>query len=135
MSTTDTGPVVLVTGASGPLGRVVAARFAAEGARLALVGRDRENLEVVATSAGLVADAWLPIVAELTDPQAARAVARAVEDRFGRIDVLVHLVGGWVGGTAVVDLDPVEVQTMLDRHLWTTLHVAQAVVPGMVARG
>jgi NAD(P)-dependent dehydrogenase (short-subunit alcohol dehydrogenase family) len=129
------GPVVLVTGATGALGRVVVTRFGRDGARLALVGRDREKLEALAAEAGLAKDAWAPVVGELTDASAARAVADAVEDRFGRIDVLLHLVGGWAGGTPVVDLDPDEVRSMLDQHVWTTLHVAQAVVPGMVERG
>lgn len=132
---TDAVPVVLVTGATGPLGRAVVARFAADGARLALAGRDRETLEAEAAEAGLDADVWLPVVADLTDAEAARAVATAVEAHFGRIDVLAHLVGGWTGGTAVVDLDHDEVRSMLDQHLWTTLHMAQAVVPGMMRRG
>lgn len=126
--------VVLVTGATGPLGRVAAARFAADGARLAFVGTDEARLRAVATEAGLESDRWLPVVADLTDRDAAIATAAAVEARFGRIDVLLHLVGGWTGGTAVVDLDPDEVRRMLDQHLWTTLHVVAAVVPGMVAR-
>ncbi len=132
---TDAVPVVLVTGATGPLGRAVVARFAADGARLALVGRDRETLAAEAADAGLETDAWLPVVADLTDAEAARAVAAAVDERFGRIDVLAHLVGGWTGGTAVVDLDHDEVRSMLDQHLWTTLHIVQAVLPGMMERG
>jgi len=132
---TDALPVVLVTGATGPLGRVVVARFAADGARLALVGRDRGRLAAQAAETGLAADEWLPVVGELTDAAAARAVAAAAEERFGRVDVLAHLVGGWAGGTPVVGLDPDEVRSMLDQHFWTTLHIAQAVVPGMVARG
>jgi NAD(P)-dependent dehydrogenase (short-subunit alcohol dehydrogenase family) len=128
-------PVILVTGATGPLGRVVAARFAADGARLALVGRDEDRLWALATDLSLDAGAWLPVVSDLRDGVAARAVVEAVDARFGRIDVLLHLVGGWAGGTAVVDLDHDEVRSMLDQHLWTTLHAIQAVVPGMVERG
>ncbi len=41
-------PVVLVTGATGPLGRAVVKRFAADGARMALVGRNRERLDALA---------------------------------------------------------------------------------------
>jgi NAD(P)-dependent dehydrogenase (short-subunit alcohol dehydrogenase family) len=128
-------PVVLVTGATGPLGRVVVRRFAADGARMALVGRNRARLEALAAKAGLGDDDWMPIVAELTDADAATAAVATVEARFGRVDVLLHLVGGWAGGTAVVDLDPEEVRTMLDQHLWTTFNVVRAVVPGMVERG
>jgi NAD(P)-dependent dehydrogenase (short-subunit alcohol dehydrogenase family) len=129
------GRVVLITGVTGPLGRVAAARFGRDGFRIAGVGRDRERLDALAREAGLDAEAWLPVVGELTDAEAARAVAQAVIERFGRIDVLLHLVGGWAGGTPVVELDPAEVADMLDRHVWTTLHVVQAVVPGMAERG
>jgi NAD(P)-dependent dehydrogenase (short-subunit alcohol dehydrogenase family) len=131
----DPPQVVLVTGATGALGTAVVRRFAAEGARLALVGRDEDRLREVADETDLAADAWMPVLGELTDRAAAQAVVDAVEARFGRVDVLVHLVGGWAGGTAVADLDPGEVGRMLDQHLWTTLHVTQAAVPGMVQRG
>ena len=130
------GPLrVLVTGATGSLGRAVVQRFAADGARLALVGRDEARLRAVAAEAGLGDDAWLPVIGELTDRAAAQAVVDAATARFGGVDVLVHVVGGWAGGTAVTDLDPDELAGMLDQHLWATLHVTGAVVPGMVERG
>jgi NAD(P)-dependent dehydrogenase (short-subunit alcohol dehydrogenase family) len=106
-----------------------------DGARLALMGRDAGRLEALGTELGLEPRSWLPIAGQLLEPEGARAAAAAVEARFGRIDVLVHLVGGWVGGTAVVDLDHEEVGSMLSQHLWTTLNITQAVVPGMIARG
>jgi NAD(P)-dependent dehydrogenase (short-subunit alcohol dehydrogenase family) len=126
---------VLVTGATGNLGRAVVRRFAADGARLALVGRDEDRLREVATDSGLADDAWTPIIGELTDRASAQAVVDAAEARFGGVDVLVHLVGGWAGGTPVADLDPDELAGMLDQHLWTTLHLTGSVVPGMLERG
>ncbi len=128
-------PVVLVTGATGGLGRVVVRRFAKDGARLALAGTDPARLETVAARAALADGDWLPVVGNLRDRDAARAAVAAAEARFGRVDVLAHLVGGWAGGTPVVDLDPAEITKMLDQHLWTTFHLVQALVPGMVERG
>jgi NAD(P)-dependent dehydrogenase (short-subunit alcohol dehydrogenase family) len=127
--------VVLVTGATGVLGRVVVAQFAAAGARLGLVGTNLERLTAVARDLGLADDRWVAGVADLRVPAEARAAAKAVVDRFGRVDVLIHLVGGWTGGTAVVDLDPDELKEMLDQHLWTTLNIVQAALPGMIANG
>jgi NAD(P)-dependent dehydrogenase (short-subunit alcohol dehydrogenase family) len=135
MSGLNAGPVVLITGATGPLGHAAAARFGRDGAQLVLVGTDRGRLETLAVSAGLDPDRSLLVVADLSDRDAARSMAEEATTRFGRIDVLLHAVGGWVGGTAVVDLDHDEVRRMLDAHLWSTLNVAQAVVPGMLERG
>ena len=103
--------------------------------RLALAGTDEPHLRDLATDLGLDADRWMPVVVDLRDRDATRDALAATEGALGRIDVLIHLVGGWVGGTPVAELDPGETVGMLDQHLWTTLHVTQAVVPGMVERG
>ena len=135
MTEVEGGRVVLVTGATGVLGTVVAQRFGADGARLLLVGTDPGRLAGAARDAALEAGRWRPVIADLRDPADTRRAVAEAEAAFERVDVLVHLVGGWKGGTPVVDLDPDELRWMLDQHLWTTLNVAQAVVPGMVSRG
>jgi NAD(P)-dependent dehydrogenase (short-subunit alcohol dehydrogenase family) len=129
------GPVVLLTGGTGSLGTVVARRFGGDGARVILLGTDAGRLADAARDAGLEAGRWVPVLADLRDGEATRSAAREAEAAFGRIDVLVHLVGGWKGGTAVMDLDHDELRWMLDQHLWTTLNLVQAVVPGMTSRG
>ena len=53
--------------------------------------------------------------------------------RFGRADVLLNLVGGWAGGKAVPEVEAEQVAQMLEQHLWTTFHLAQAFVPHLVA--
>jgi NAD(P)-dependent dehydrogenase (short-subunit alcohol dehydrogenase family) len=128
-------PVVLVTGATGPLGRAASARFARDGARLALVSRDLDRLNELGRGLGIAEDQWLAVAADVATADGARTAADAATARWGRIDVLLHLVGGWVGGTSVVDLDDDELRGMLDQHLWTTLYAVRAVVPGMLDRG
>jgi NAD(P)-dependent dehydrogenase (short-subunit alcohol dehydrogenase family) len=130
-----TDPVVLITGATGGLGRVAAKSFGADRARLALAGTDEGRLREVAADAGLQDDRWTPVVADLRDRAASRRSLAEVETRLGAIDVILHLVGGYAGGTPIAELDPNDVGRMLAQHLWTTLHVTQAVVPGMVDRG
>lgn len=126
---------VLVTGATGPAGRAVARRFAADGHCVALNGSDAGRLDSVISELGLPLERAVAVPGDLTDPGTARSVVAAAGAAFGRVDVLVHLVGGWTGGTAVVDLDHAEVRSMLDQHLWTTLNTLQAVLPGMTSRG
>jgi NAD(P)-dependent dehydrogenase (short-subunit alcohol dehydrogenase family) len=127
--------VVLITGATGVLGRETARVFAADGARLGLVGTDGDRLRNVASELGLAYDRWMPAVGDLRQRDGARAAVETVTAAFERVDVLIHLVGGYAAGTPIAELDPADVTEMLDQHLWTTLHLAQAVIPGMVERG
>jgi NAD(P)-dependent dehydrogenase (short-subunit alcohol dehydrogenase family) len=127
--------VVLITGATGALGRVAARAFAADGARLGLAGTNRGRLAAVAAEAGVPDDRWVAAIGDLREAAATQAAVDAVTERFGRIDVVLHLVGGFVPGAPVTGLDEERLRTMLDQHLWTTLHVTRAVVPGMVERG
>lgn len=127
--------VALVTGATGALGRVVARRLADAGHRLVLAGTDEGRLRTTADELGLAPDRWLPAVADLGDPEAARTAIAAAADAAGRIDILVHLVGGWTSGGPVTDLDRAALRDQLDQHLWSTLNAVEATVPAMVEHG
>jgi len=127
--------VVLITGATGALGRAAARSFAADGWRVGLGGTDPGGLAEVAREARLPEDRWAAAVGDLRSADGATAAAAGVIDRFGRIDVLIHVVGGFVPGAPIIELDPEQFRAMLDQHLWTTLFVTRAVVPGMVERG
>ncbi len=126
--------VVLITGATGMLGSVATHAFLQAGARVAAMGTALERLTSLAASWDAPEQRWAAITGDLRSPDAAAAAVAAATERFGRIDVLLHLVGGWAGGTAVVDLDANEMRAMLDQHLWTTLNVVKAVTPGMLER-
>jgi NAD(P)-dependent dehydrogenase (short-subunit alcohol dehydrogenase family) len=127
--------VVFISGATGAAGRAAAARFAAAGDRLALVGTDLDRLTTAATEIGLVEGGWRPVVADLREEAHAQAAVAEAEAHLGPVDVVVHLVGGWAGGTPVVQTERAGVEEMLAQHLWSTLAVVRAVVPGMTARG
>ncbi|MFL5726881.1 MAG: SDR family NAD(P)-dependent oxidoreductase [Chloroflexota bacterium] len=127
--------VVLITGATGGLGRAVIRQLADAGSRLGLAGTNEERLRAAAAEAGLTDERWAPGVGDLTDRAAAEAAVAAVVDRLGRIDVLLHLVGGYAGGGSIASFADEDLRTMLDQHVWSTLHVARAVVPGMVEGG
>lgn len=125
------GKVVLVTGAAGNLGRAVAEAFAAERAALVLMGRGEKELEEVAPQAR----ERLLLGADLLD---AAAVGRAVENalaRFGRIDVLCNVAGGFWMGPPVHETPEDKWRLMLDLNAGTVLTLARAVVPSMLAAG
>jgi NAD(P)-dependent dehydrogenase (short-subunit alcohol dehydrogenase family) len=86
-------PNVFLTGASRGIGRAIALAFAAEGAGIALVGRDERALAAVAREVEARGGTPLPIVADVRDEGAmAAAMARTI-DRFGGLDVVVANAG------------------------------------------
>jgi NAD(P)-dependent dehydrogenase (short-subunit alcohol dehydrogenase family) len=127
--------VAVVTGAAGGLGSVVSRDLAADGWRLALVGSHRGPLEKLGDELRVTDDRWMAADANLRDRAAAESAVRSVIERFGRVDALVHVVGGYHGGHPVVDVGDAEVSAMIGQHLWTTLNVVRAVVPAMTDAG
>jgi meso-butanediol dehydrogenase/(S,S)-butanediol dehydrogenase/diacetyl reductase len=94
------GKAALVTGATSGIGLAIAERFAAEGARLLLTGRNRESGEQLAKRLG--ADF---IAADVTKPGLADELVQETTQRFGRIDILVNNAGITHRGTALETSD------------------------------
>jgi NAD(P)-dependent dehydrogenase (short-subunit alcohol dehydrogenase family) len=127
--------VALITGAAGGLGRVLAADLAAEGWDVALFGSNADRLEALKDELGLPAERTLNVAVDLREPDVVIDAIEAVYQRYGRVDALAHLVGGWTGGTRIVDAADDPYDAMLDQHLWSTLNVIRVLVPRMVAAG
>lgn len=125
--------VVVISGATGSLGRVVARTMAEAGAKLAFLGRNAERLVSLAAELGLPGDRYLAQPIDFGDLGSVETAAQAVIEKFGKMDVLLHLVGGWTGGKPVVEVDPADVSSMLEQHLWTTFSFAQIFIPHLVA--
>jgi NAD(P)-dependent dehydrogenase (short-subunit alcohol dehydrogenase family) len=99
------GRVIAIAGAGGGLGPVVAKRLADAGASLALADRSQVIADGVATDLALPDDRVDPRAVDLLDESAATDWAAAVENRFGRVDGLLHLVGGYRGGDPIQSFD------------------------------
>src|SRR5436309_2636486 len=93
--------VAIITGAAGNLGSVLARSLAGQGVRLALFGTSASRLERLASDLDLPGDRVLVGAFDLTAPGAAHTAANMVMEKFGRADILAHLVGGWTGGKSV----------------------------------
>ncbi|MCS7005945.1 MAG: SDR family oxidoreductase [Thermoleophilia bacterium] len=125
------GRVIAVTGAAGSLGPVVAPRLASAGARLSLNGRRRPPLEELAREVGGAEVAAV----DLLDAEATTGWADDLVRRHGHVDGLVHLVGGWRGGTPIEE-SPREDWDVLHAHLVsTTQNVTRAFARHLMASG
>src|SRR5258705_6594519 len=92
------GRVIAIAGVAGGLGPVVAERVAEAGATVAGADVSEDAAEEVGAGLGLPAERWDGRAVDLLDEEAARGWCGALVERFGGVDALVHLVGGWRGG-------------------------------------
>jgi ribitol 2-dehydrogenase len=123
------GKVALVTGASSGIGRALAKALAAEGAKLALVGRSAERLTAVSEQIG----GGLALAADLTQPaEVARVVAQTVE-RLGPIDILLPNAGLYIPGD-VADGNPDAWDELLAININSVFRLVRAVLPSMIER-
>lgn len=123
---------VMITGAAGNLGRCVARSFLADGARLVLVDLRRESLEEVF---GVENEQHLFAPANLLDQAQVNGAVKAALERFGRIDVLCNLAGGFRMGEAVHETADENWDFLFDINGRTLLHAVRAVVPHMIEMG
>lgn len=129
---TAAAQTVLITGAAGHLGRATAAAFDAAGASLVLVDRRPEMLEQAYGGSG---ERRLLAAADLLDAREVEAAVAAAAARFGGIDALCHIAGGFRMGDAVHETSDETWQWLFDINVRTLLRIAAAVVPRMVAGG
>jgi NAD(P)-dependent dehydrogenase (short-subunit alcohol dehydrogenase family) len=123
---------VMVTGAAGNLGQAVAAAFAAQGARLVLLGRQVDSLRTVFGEEG--ADR-LYVQTDLLDARQVAAALAAAVARFGRVDVLCNLAGGFRMGETVHETSDSTWDYLQDINVRTLLNMVRAVVPHMLECG
>ncbi len=134
----DGARVVLTgVGREGQVGEAIAAAFAAEGASLILL--DRDKAAVGARAAALVASGAtaVAVACDLSDAdQVAQAAARIAADSLaagdrpaGRIDALVHIAGGFAMSGAIGESDPRVLDRMLQSNLMTAYFASRAFVP------
>jgi len=122
---------VLVTGAAGHLGRAVVSAFAAQGASLVLLDRQQALLDE-AFGAG---SSHLLLAVDLLDRAQTQAALDAAIERFGRIDVLCHLAGGFRMGEPVHQTSDADWDFLFDINTRTLRNVARAAVPHLIAAG
>jgi NAD(P)-dependent dehydrogenase (short-subunit alcohol dehydrogenase family) len=120
------GRVIAIAGAGGGLGPVVARRLADAGAILSLVDHRQENAESVADDLGLREDRIEARAVDLLDPAAASEWAKATDERFGEVDGLLHLVGGYRGGDPIQSFDLADYELLHDLLVRTLQHTSRA---------
>lgn len=118
--------VIAIAGAAGGLGPTVARRLADEGATIAATDRDQAKLDALGGELDLPRERFDGRAVDLLDADAANGWARAIDERFGRIDGLLHLVGGWKGGDGFTEAPLADYEWLHDALVHTLQHATRA---------
>jgi NAD(P)-dependent dehydrogenase (short-subunit alcohol dehydrogenase family) len=122
------GQVAIVTGANGALGTDVTNALLASDATVVGIARS--------IAAGEPHESrFYPVSANLIDPQEVQGNVARVAEQFGKIDILVHVMGGFAGGASVAETDDATWRKMMDMNLNAAFYVLRAVVPVMRQAG
>ena len=127
--------IAVITGATGGLGSTIARELAVHGLNLALLDIDPARLKTLVQTLSLPASRLFTQTVDLLDLAGTQSVASAILAQFGRIDILLHVVGGWTGGKTLAEAPADDLAFMLNQHVWTSFNVIQAFVPHLVGNG
>ena len=127
-----TARIALVTGVVGGIGAAIAARLAADGAKVIVNDLTGEALEEAAGRLGLPA-----VSADLGDPDSVKSLAQQIGADHGTPDILVNAAGGVRGqvGTPLEAVQPDAWHSIFAINVDATLYLSQALVPAMKAAG
>jgi len=124
--------VAVITGPAKGMGATVTKAFAAEGCRLALIGRDVAAIEPVAAEVRAAGSQAIVVPCDLTVPAQCEAIAKATLKAFSRIDILVNIAGGSgpIGKTGA-QTTPEEFDEIVTLNMNGCFHTMHAVLPAM----
>lgn len=125
--------VAVVTGAARGLGRAIAQALLADGLAVAGVDVDAERLTRTAAELDGQGGGFLPLVADLTDPEQVRRVFHQVDERFGGLDALVNNAGTCFV-TDFLEITPEELRRQMAINFESAFYCCQQAIPRMLKR-
>lgn len=129
------GKTALVTGGSDGIGRHICLKLAAQGVRIAALGRNRGRLDDVAADAiAAGAPAAQGFVCDLAQTDQIDAMASAIQNEFGPIDILINNAGIWHKAGPVDSIQPKIIDDTVAVNLSGAIHLTRAVLPGLRSR-
>ena len=123
---------VLVAGGTGGLGRVVSLAFLSEGARVIVTYREQKEFDSLKSDAAANGASVNGHIVDVTDETAVRQLLDQVVAKYGRLDVLVNGVGGYVGGVNLWELETKVFERMLALNLRSGYVLSRAAIPAML---
>jgi len=120
--------IVFITGAKGGLGSFVTRRFLAAGATVVGTSRSISKEDFPQPN-------FIPLAVDFTQAAAVHDAIASVIGRFGKLDVLVHVLGGFASGQTVAQTDDATWEQMRDLNLTSAFYVLRAAIPHLRKSG
>src|SRR5215212_5859989 len=130
------GKVAVVTGGSGGIGAATCQLLAANGARVAVSGRDPARIDAVVDGILAAGGEVLGVAGDCTDPAAIDRLRQQVEQAFGPAEILAAFVGGGRARPGpVAEVTEEDWRSTVDSTLTSTFLTLKSFLPGMIQRG
>lgn len=121
----------IVTGGTGALGSAVSRAFVGDGYRVAVTYRNAKEWDAIASDEreAVASGRLVGFESDVTDEKSVGAAIDAAARAFGRLDVLLHVAGGYAGGADVESIEAKTVRSMMELNLVSAFLTAKHVIP------
>jgi len=123
--------VAVITGATGALGRVVVKAFLDHGMRVVSTYRNEEKQNQLVDFLG-EADALMSVKTDVTNEADVQALFQKVIEKYGRVDILLNIVGAYKGGTEIANTKEDDWDSMMSINLKSAFLCSKAALPHMM---
>ena len=127
-----TDKIAIVTGGTGALGHAVVKALLENGVQVVTVYRSPEKLQELTNYVSPLKDRLTGIQGDVTDEGSVANLVQKTIERFGRLDILLNIVGGYMGGNTIAETKLDEFNKMMEMNLKSAFLCSRAVLPHMI---
>jgi NAD(P)-dependent dehydrogenase (short-subunit alcohol dehydrogenase family) len=124
--------VAVITGATGALGRAAVKAFLNHGARVVSTYRSEEKQNKLIDFLGQAGDSLVSIKTDVTNEADVQALFQKVVEKYGRVDILLNIVGAYKGGAEIANTKEEDWDSMMSTNLKSAFLCSKAALPYMM---
>lgn len=124
--------VAIITGSTGGLGKAVTQSFLKAEHKVAVTFTSESSFEVLTSEIPSTQDSLHAVKTNVLDETAVNSLVNSVLDKFGRIDYLINIVGGFLGGVPIVETTEAQWDKMMNLNLKSAFFCSKHVLPTMI---
>lgn len=128
------GKVAIITGSTGALGSVVTRTFLENGSKVVALYHTQKKFDKLSDSLGELNKGLIGVEGDATSPDDCNQLVEKAIDEHGKVDILVNIVGGWMGGKTLEKTEPEVWDKMMNMNAKTVYLCCKAALPYMIEK-